>query len=101
MYSVIVGTFVASHQRYGENQAVTRIISFTNRREGWRFGKGERPNLNTIACALKIANFIINIGVPKTGAFLGEDGSIAVTGYAQSGRGLEVTCYSGELLSFP
>lgn len=93
MYSVTVGAFVEDYGWLDKTQAIPRIISFARRCEGWRFGKGKKPSLEIIARALRIANLFIRLGSPKTGAFLGEDGSIAVVGYIQPERSLEASCY--------
>lgn len=64
-----------------ENEAVPRIISFSSRKSGWKYGRGTKPCVDTIVNALLAAQVTRACGANKTGAFLNEDGTILVTGY--------------------
>jgi hypothetical protein len=63
------------------NEAIPRIISFSCRPDGWKFGRGKRPTISIIVNALLVSNMVMACSASKTGAFLNEDGSILVTGY--------------------
>ena len=82
MYSLFAGASFNMLGYTGKNDdAFPRIVSFMSRREGWRFGRGKPPSPPTVAKALATAALLSKLQADSTGAFLGEDGGILVTGY--------------------
>lgn len=94
-YSLPIGSAINIFGLTDNGEAVSRIISFITRPDGWKFGRGKKPKVATIAYALSIVGLLVRLQARETGAFLTEDGSILVTGY-YDGWHTEVLCSSSE-----
>lgn len=91
----IMQVFASLADYQDANEAIPRIISFSSRPDGWKFGRGKRPCISTIVSALLVAQAFKACGAPKTGAFLNEDGTILVTGYYERWHA-EILCLLDE-----
>jgi len=94
-YYLPIGSAINVFGLTDNRESVSRIISFISRPYGWKFGRGEKPKVSTIAYALSTVSLLVRLQAKQTGAFLTEDGSILVTGYYDVWH-TEVLCSSSE-----
>jgi hypothetical protein len=68
-----------------------KISSFSALENGWHYGSGVTPDIETIGLAKRLLNVVQSFGVPTTDAFPGAAGEIMVTGYTSEDY-LELIC---------
>lgn len=86
--------------RLTENPATDRKIrSFTSLENGWLFGEGVAPSVETIAIALKLNETAIGKGFASTDAFPGPRGQVAVAVY-YSDYYLEITIEADQTVTW-
>lgn len=90
-YSLTIGYAINVFGLTDSRESVSRILSFISRPNGWKFGRGKKPKVSTIAYALSIVGLLVRLQAKETGSFLTDDGSILVTGY-YDGWHIEVLC---------
>jgi hypothetical protein len=95
-YKINIGTVINIPGMSSPDSAGSRILSFMTRPRGWKYGRGEPPNISTISAAMIIAATMLDLGAKKTGAFLTEDGGIVVTGYFSDWTSEVLCSASGE-----